>query len=425
MVNKLENPMAQMLYHNALINLSNGNINQIDKEVLSDIPLPSSFIDPYTMQDIEAISAMDLAYTSLTVWIEESKKTNYFSLHFVTLSKLIMDGVTTMARGLATLHAKGEALDRAPMSIQELISIGSYHVRKSHLGVLQTVKSHPEISERLLLNQMKWTNTLLRLYKTKEKLDEKPELRNPANEPNIEAGNFSTIEAGIKEDQALPPAKEPSFPEVSALHEPGNYAPLRAYSPVSRQNKNAKQVQDSAPGGQQTPDDDAAKKNDNTTNEQEATENDIAETKTNETNKSRGTENKEPEAENTNRKIPERGINNNREMEPSLSEYTEPDQVPDSIPEADKETPYDPYSFIPLDLQIMHNVMKRSLEQPPDILIFKYGEIKLLLGDKIFLKEEPDLARQLKQFHASVIQSTTDPHGDPFPDETLLRVKLT
>ena len=425
MANYLDNPVAQMMYHNALINLSNGSVNEIDREVLSRTPLPSNFIDPYVMQDVEAITAMDLAFTSLTVWIEEAQKTNYFSLHFITLSKLIMDGVTTMARGLATLHAKGEALDRAPMSIQELISIGSYHVRKSHLGVLQTVKSHPEISERLLMNQMKWTNTLLRLYKTREKLDEKPVLLNLVNELDIKSENIPAIEAGITDDQALPPAKESSFSEASALHEPGKYAPLRAYSPACRQNKKANQVRETEPGGQQSPDDSKAKTNEKMTNKQETKESDKSETKLNKTIKSKETENKAPEEENTNSKVPETGGNNNPETEPSQPEQIEPDQSPDSISEADKETPYDPNSFIPMYLQILCNVMKRSLHQPPYTLVFKYGEVKLLLNDKIFLKEKPDIARQLKKLFIAAPPNSSDPYRIPFPDETLLRVKFT
>ena len=76
----------------------------------------------------------------------------------------------TMGRGLVTLYNRGEDLSQAPMQIGDLISVGSYHFRKSYLGVIQTAKSHPEISERLLVNQLSWTNILLRLYKTKEKL---------------------------------------------------------------------------------------------------------------------------------------------------------------------------------------------------------------------------------------------------------------
>ena len=86
-------------------------------------------------------------------------------------AKMIMNGTVTMARGLMSLHNRGEELSLCPMSIGDLISLGSYHFRKSYLGVLQTAKSHPEVSRRLLMNQIGWANTLLRLYKTKEKLE--------------------------------------------------------------------------------------------------------------------------------------------------------------------------------------------------------------------------------------------------------------
>ncbi len=166
-----DSPMAQMMYRNALLNLSNGVVSAIDKTVLSSAPLPDEFIKPYLSEETDALTVMNLSYNSLSTWIEEAKKANYFSKHFVTLSKMIMSGVATMARGLVTLHARGEDLSRAPMSIQDLIGVGSYHIRKSYLGVLQTSHKNPEIGERLLINQLSWTNTMLRLFKTKEKLE--------------------------------------------------------------------------------------------------------------------------------------------------------------------------------------------------------------------------------------------------------------
>ena len=85
---------------------------------------------------------MGFAYNSLVTWIDEAKKANYFSKRFTDLSKLVMKGVMTMGRGLVTLHNRGEDLSQAPMQIGELISVSSYHFRKSYLGVIQTAKSH-------------------------------------------------------------------------------------------------------------------------------------------------------------------------------------------------------------------------------------------------------------------------------------------
>ena len=62
---------------------------------------------------------MNLTNNALQLWVEEAKKASYFTKHFVTLSRMIMNGVATMARGLVTLHMRGEDLDQAPLSIKE------------------------------------------------------------------------------------------------------------------------------------------------------------------------------------------------------------------------------------------------------------------------------------------------------------------
>ena len=171
--NPFDNPTMSMMYQDALQSLYAGAVMPWERDILAIAPLPADVIDPFASQDVDPLQIMGFAYNSLVTWIDEAKKANYFSKRFTDLSKLVLKGVMTMGRGLITLHKRGEDLSRAPMQIGDLISVGSYHFRKSYLGVIQTAKSHPEISERLLLNQLSWTNMLLRLYKTKEKL-EKP-----------------------------------------------------------------------------------------------------------------------------------------------------------------------------------------------------------------------------------------------------------
>ena len=169
--NPFNNPTIDMMYTDAVLGLMNGCLMPWDKQVLSAAPLPSEVIEPYMAKEIPDVrESMRLTYETMVVWIDEAKKVNYFSKRFVQLSKMIMNGVTTMGRGLITLHARGEEPAGVPMSIQDLIGVASYHFRKSHLGVLQTVRSHPEVSERLLMNQISWNNMLMRLFKTKEKL---------------------------------------------------------------------------------------------------------------------------------------------------------------------------------------------------------------------------------------------------------------
>ena len=161
--NPFDNPTMSMMYHDALQSLYAGAVMPWEREILAVAPLPADVVDPFASQDVDPLQIMGFAYNSLVTWIDEARKANYFSKRFTDLSKLVLKGVMTMGRGLITLHNRGEDLSRAPMQIGDLISVGSYHFRKSYLGVIQTAKSHPGISERLLVNQLSWTNRLLRL----------------------------------------------------------------------------------------------------------------------------------------------------------------------------------------------------------------------------------------------------------------------
>ena len=249
-----------MFYQNALLGLMNGCLMPWDKEVLSDTPLPSAVIEPYMSKEIPDVrESMRLTYETMVVWIDEARKVNYFSKRFVQLSKLIMTGVTTMGRGLITLHARGEEPGNVPMSIEDLIGVASYHFRKSHLGVLQTVRSHPEISERLLVNQIGWNNMLMRLFKTRDKLNQKPEVGNQKPEAaGIEdAGckKSAFLPSGEK-DPMLPEAKDEAFDPFgifgpadrglsapAAISEPGAFTAPRAFSSYD-----SKQVQMTSDG---------------------------------------------------------------------------------------------------------------------------------------------------------------------------------
>ena len=162
----------KLMYMNALIGLENGHLMPWDKDILASAPLPDSVIDPYSTKEMpDILESMKLTFNAMSIWVDEAKKVNYFSKRFVQLSRMVMNGVTTMGRGLVTLHARGEDLSQSPMSIQDLLGVASYHFRKSYLGVLQTSRSHPEIGERLLMNQIGWNNMLMRLFKTRDKLN--------------------------------------------------------------------------------------------------------------------------------------------------------------------------------------------------------------------------------------------------------------
>lgn len=103
-----DNPAISMMYENALHSLYNGIVTPMDREILKDMPLPDDMVDPFASQDVKPLALMNLNYVSLSGWIAEAKKEKYFSERFVQLSKLVMKGVTTMGRGLVTLHRRGE-----------------------------------------------------------------------------------------------------------------------------------------------------------------------------------------------------------------------------------------------------------------------------------------------------------------------------
>ena len=247
----LSSPIRQMMYQNMLANLSNGIISPLDKDIMAFTSLPDSVIDPYIKRETDPLQMMNLTNNALKLWVEESKKASYFTKHFVTLSRMIMNGVATMARGLVTLHMRGEDLDQAPLSIQELISISSCQFRKSYLGVLQTVKSHPEISARLLENQLSWNNTLLKLFKTKEKLAKPISpaeiMEAKTNDQISDSGDQIVPELPQTSAITAQPAELPQSSGLeiqeeglsgfSAFSEPAAYGAVHAYDPMSGEKK--------------------------------------------------------------------------------------------------------------------------------------------------------------------------------------------
>ena len=189
------NFILEHMLQNAFIDLANGALQPWDKEILSNSPLPESITQPYTAREVGNVrESMHLTYETMSSWIEESKNTSYFSKRFVQLSRMIMNGVTIMGRGLITLHARGEELTDVPMTIQDLIGVASYQFRKSHLGVFQTMRSNPDISEKLMMNQIGWNNMLMRLFKTKEKLAQPIEIRNKKSTVRCQWANIRNRE---------------------------------------------------------------------------------------------------------------------------------------------------------------------------------------------------------------------------------------
>ncbi|MBQ6480075.1 MAG: hypothetical protein IJI45_03060 [Anaerolineaceae bacterium] len=355
-----DSPMAKMMYRNALMNLSNGIVNPIDKDILSSTPLPDNFIAPYLSEETDAITMMKLGFNSLSTWIEEAKKASYFSKHFVTLSKMIMSGVSTMARGLVTLHARGEDLSQAPMSIQDLIGVGSYHIRKSYLGVLQTSRKDPEIGERLLINQLSWTNTMLRLFKTKEKLESE------SSNCKVQSSDAKKIETSASPElpvgndvQAFEPfeGSGEALSPLTPISAPGAYTAPRAYGALR-----GVRGQDSVVSGQ----DSVVSGRDSVVS---------------------GRENEEGRMKNeVNSETSDSGI----QVQGTRGQDGSSDEDNSSF------FPHNSSLSPPDYREILFRAMERSEDFEDGEITFTEDEARMLLADPLFCSEEPELAEDIR-----------------------------
>ncbi|MBQ6341868.1 MAG: hypothetical protein IJI41_01960 [Anaerolineaceae bacterium] len=416
----MNSAMMNLMYENAYMNLSNGVVNPLDKEVLSYAPLPESVIDPYITQEVDPLATMNLTNNSLRIWIEESKKTSYFTDHFVTLSRMIMNGVATMARGLVTLHMKGEDLDQAPLSIQDLISISSYQFRKSYIGVLQTVKSKPEVSERLLMNQLRWNNTLIKLFKTKEKLSKSSECRvqseglesseTEVQSADLEGSNINVQSSNLLSDEkALPESEVKSIAEpkvlefdsevsevseltelseLPALAAPGAYGAIQAYGPLKNQKSGTDgtvlpdalsdaRIQDQGNEERRMKnegDEEGKRKNEVQPVDLESSDSGIQEQESG--SEAVGCE----ETKNTKENSSFFNHNSSLNEDPSFSPYNP--SLPDHPPEFTR---------------ILYRVSCRSSGNKDGALEFTFDEIYQLLADPEFCRYEPQLAADLRK----------------------------
>ena len=289
----------KLMYMNALIGLENGHLMPWDKDILASAPLPDSVSDPYTTKEMpDVLESMKLTFNAMSIWVDEAKKVNYFSKRFVQLSRMVMNGVTAMGRGLVTLHQRGEDLSQSPMSIQDLLGVASYHFRKSYLGVLQTSRSHPEIGERLLMNQIGWNNMLMRLFKTRDKLAEPVVSGQCSGGRKDQGARIQDSGVSGQEARALPDTSDllvqalrsgsqisglksagSTLTAPSALTEPGAFTAPRAFSAYEnkkseirnqksiRGNEDGRnRIQESGAGDQKAENEDGRVKNEETKN---------------------------------------------------------------------------------------------------------------------------------------------------------------
>ena len=64
----------------ALQDLYSGCVIPPDRDILSDMPLPSDMVEPFVSEEAEPLSAMNLTCVSLTGWIAEAKKEKCFRM---------------------------------------------------------------------------------------------------------------------------------------------------------------------------------------------------------------------------------------------------------------------------------------------------------------------------------------------------------
>ena len=414
----MHNAMIENMRTDALHDLYAGYVTPLDREILADMPLPSDMVDPFASQDVEPLSVMNLTYVSLSGWIAEAKKEKYYSERFVSLSKLVMKGVTTMGRGLVTLHQRGEDLSAAPMQIDDLISVGSYHFRKSYLGVVQFSAKHPEIGERLLVNQLGWSTTLLRLYKTKEKLESGIRSQVSGVSSNDEGRTLQNEEGSIQNEElrsnaecGMRNAELPSdsgceisntalddrsaLSAVSALFEPAAFSAQRALTSLTPNKKSEtlgnkkSEIRNKKYEEVKTADNEEIK----TKNEEVRTKNDEpadcadhpADRKSSEIS-GKGTEEYSLSTENKAEAVPVRF-----ETEKSSSETSQSENY-DLL--TDENLPL--ITEIPETVKIMQNVMRRSKDEKDGMLTFTIDEMRVLAADPIFAEMEPELTADIR-----------------------------
>ena len=388
----MHNAMIETMRTDALHDLYAGYVNPLDREILADMPLPSDMVDPFASQEVDPLSVMNLTYVSLSGWIAEAKKEKYYSERFVQLSRLVMKGVTTMGRGLVTLHQRGEDLSAAPMQIDDLISVGSYHFRKSYLGVVQFSARHPEIGERLLVNQLGWSTTLLRLYKTKEKLA-KPVLKNEEgrskNEemPNGNSDNSSFLLHNSSLDNSSALDDCPALNAVSALFEPAAFSAQRALTSLVPNKKSEttinkkSEIRNKRNGEIKTKNEEVRRKNE----EPADCADHPADSKSSDIS-GKGTDEDGLSIENK-----AEAVSVQSETEKSSSETC---QMEDKDLLTKENMPL--INEIPETVKIMQNVMRRSKDEKDGMLTFTIDEMRVLAADPIFAEMEPELTADIR-----------------------------
>ena len=176
-----------------------------EEELNSLEPLPKEL--HHANREAARLSCLEtLRRTSnaLDKWLKSGLEENRFGLPYIQISKTILDAVTTVGRGLVTLHRLGEDLSQSPKQIGDLLDIASFHFQKCYEGMMNSAGINMTVCTRLFSCQLRWQNLIFRLYRTQDLLN------TPYHETKKKA-------APVRESSALAPVTaEPAYTALSS-----------------------------------------------------------------------------------------------------------------------------------------------------------------------------------------------------------------
>ena len=163
---------------------------------------------PDEVKRISCLETLRATTENLKRWLKDGMEENRFGLPFVQTTKMIMDAVTTIGRGLVTLHVLGEDLSEAPMQIGELLDIAGFHFKKCSDGVRVSAGVNPTVCTRLFTCQLRWQNLIFRLYRTEEFLSKPVKSQKKLTAPAEVRGALDTApsesaHSALKAEQAF------------------------------------------------------------------------------------------------------------------------------------------------------------------------------------------------------------------------------
>ena len=186
---------------------------------------------PDEVKRISCLETLRATTENLKRWLKDGMEENRFGIPFVQTTKMIMDAVTTIGRGLVTLHVLGEDLSEAPMQIGELLDIAGFHFKKCSDGVRVSAGVNPTVCTRLFTCQLRWQNLIFRLYRTQARLEHSAPAAKPAVKRSAALSESSSISAAAEPPAGaltaapamspLPVISSGSLPEETVIAAPG------------------------------------------------------------------------------------------------------------------------------------------------------------------------------------------------------------